>query len=356
METPAAAPAGNAAATPSATPNGAQGQQTPVPPAKPKPNAGQAPVAAKPDRQEAKPGPAKGPDGKFVSPDSGTARKPAESEPGAEEKKEAYRFKRKLKDGDQEYEVDLDEDALAREVSISRAAKRRLGELNKRFEAARQEEELAKKDPMAALEAMAQRLGVDPDELATKRLAARATRQLMSPEEQQIAEKDQELESLRAWKKEQEQREVQARQAAHEEKMWAQEEPLYLQAMEKAKLPRDPSVLGLLAKVGQEFTQAFGKEFRPPPEAVVAETNERLGKMADHYVLSLSPEALAAKLGEGRLKALLQWKLDKWRAAQSSMEPVPQREEPLPPPAEPAERVYLSEADIRRRQRELWNK
>ncbi len=214
--------------------------------------------------------------------------------------------------------MDLDEEAIAREVSISRAAKRRLGDLNKRMkELDDREAKLAaiESDPGSYL----RERGINAEEWAAKELARKAQRGLMSPEEQRLAELEEENQGLKS-KWEEHERTTQERAATEaQDKKWALEQPKYMAAMEKQQLPRDMAVLGVMAKVGREFEQALG-EGGFSPEDVVAETSARLTKFADRYVFSLPVEALAAKLGKERVDALMKHRVEAFRAAQAGAE------------------------------------
>lgn len=353
--TPAAAPAAsNATAAPAAqetSSNGARGQQTPVPAPKPKPNAQQAKPDAKPDAKGVR-----GPDGKFVTADSGTARPPKQTGDGegeTEAQKEAYRFKRKLKVNGKDEEVDLDEEGLAREVSVARAFRAKLGELNKAQKELAEERakfEEYRKNPRAFLDEQ----GASAEEMAAQLLAQKAQRGLMSPEEQRMAELEEKLKASEGrWQKHEEEQRTQQQQAL-EAKQWEQEEPVYLAEMERVKMPRNMATLGFMAKVGAELTEILGPA-GATPQIVVAETHERLSKFAEHYVFGLSPEALSERLGPERKKALQKHWLDQWRATQTAADPVP-RVEAKPPPPEPNNkpREYLSEAEVRRRAENLY--
>lgn len=337
------APAAATPTAPTGTTNGANGpHSTSVKPTAPKPN--ETTLGRTAPRPEAKG--ARDQSGKFVSPDSGTARRTQPEAEGEPEEPAPYRFKRKLKDGDNEEEVDLSEDDLLREVQIARAAKRRLGELNKRLremDAREQRLAAAEKDPLAYL----RERGADPEQLASQLLAQKAQRGLMSPEEQRIAELEETNAALEAKWKRQEQEQLSAQQAALEAKQWEQEEPQFLAEMERVKMPRNMAVLGFMSKVGTELTETLGPGV--PPAVVVAETNDRLSKFAEHYILSLPVEALVSKLGPERTKAIQKLLLDRWRASQATFEPAPVVES-KPPPEEPTKpKEYLSEADVRKR-------
>lgn len=342
MEGNAPAPAGPAVTTPTTSPNtnGAHGPQNPVAKPPPRPNV-QAGQAGQPDKPESKPA-TRDASGKFVSGDSGTAKKP---EATPEKPPEPYRFKRKLKDGDREEEVDLDEEALAREVSIARAAKRRLGEMNRRLE------ELAARE--AKLAEREKQYGDNPEEYAAKVLAQKAQRGLMSPEERRIAELEEQLQGLQTKEQQREQERKQAEAEAQENERWKRREPQMLAAIQKHRLPKDMSVLGFIGKVGEELGRALDTD-DPEPDMVVAEANERLGKFAEHYVLSLPVEALVAKLGPARMKALHEWTLSEWRKRSAAADPVPQMEEKPPAPPAPDEpKRYLSQAEVDERLRKL---
>lgn len=342
MEGTAPAPA----AAPSAT-NGANGPQGSGKPNAPKPTETTLGRSAPGTSNEAKRDAVRGADGKFVTADSGTARKPEGTD---EPPKEAYRFKRKLKDGDSEEEVDLDEEGIFREVSIARAAKRRLGEINRRLKEMDEREaklSAAEKDPLSYL----RERGADPEAIASQLLAQKAQRGLMSPEEQRIAQLEGEKSALeQKWQKH-EQEQATKQQTELEDAQWKQEEPQYLAEMERLRMPKNMAVLGFMAKVGNELTESLGSGV--PPAVVVAETNDRLGQFAEHYLLSLPVEALVAKLGPERTKAIQQLLLSRWRASQSAMDPAPTFE-PKPPPPEPSgERKHLTEADVDARIRQL---
>jgi hypothetical protein len=275
----------------------------------------------------------------------------SEGEP-TEAQKEAYRFKRKLKDGDQEYEVDLDEDAIARDVSIARAAKRRMGDINKRLaDLDAREARIAQieKDPLAYMKER----GGDPRKAAAQLLAEEAQRGLMTPEEQRIRALEEENNSLKSWRQQQEeQRQAQEADRAEQER-WKLKEPGFIKAMEKHKLPRDMGTLGFMAKVGEELERALGTD-DVDPEIVVAETNERLGKHAERFVLSLPVEALAEKLGKERLGALMKLQMDRWRQSQAHADPVPREEGTPPPPVTDNEpKRYLSNADVEEKLRRI---
>lgn len=340
MENTGAAPAvASPTATPEAKPgNGANGPQTPP---KPTPKPGPA--------VQTKPGSARGGDGKFVSQDSGTKRPEEPAEP--RKQPEPYRFKRKLKVDGGEEDVDLSEDDLLREVQISRAAKKRLGELNKRLKDmdAREAKIAAmEKDPVTYL----QERGVDVEQAAARLLADKAKRGLMSPEEQRIAELETENRTFRERAEAEERRQAEAQEAAAQAKQWEQEEPQYLAEMERVKLPKSMHVLGFMSKVGAQLAEALGDR-GATPEIVVRETNRQLSEFADHYVLGLPAEALSEKLGPERKKALQSLWLQQWRDKQGALEPTP-REEAAPPPRTEERKEPLSEADLRRRMQERW--
>lgn len=332
----AAAPAaGSTTATPASpgTPNGANGAQTPAPKPPAKPNA---------PTQGAKP---RAENGQFA--------KGGEPKPPEQEAPPPQRFKRKLKDGDREEELDLSEDELWREVSIARAAKRRMGDLNKGLKdlEERQAQEAARREAYKQNpELLLQEMGVNVEEYAARALAAKAKRSMMSPEEvemttlrQEHARMKQELETH--------QRQAQEQQAqAAEDARWQKQQPLFEAAIKSVGLPQTPQALGLLARVGQQMEEALGEA--ATPELIVQETHERLSKFAEQYVFGLSPEDLSKKLGSERKKALQALWHKEWLARQKDREPVPRNEPKPPPPAEtPGPKPHLTEAELDARMR-----
>lgn len=346
------APAAGAAPATTQGTNGANGpHSTSVKPTGPKPAettlGRSAPKPPAGEAAEAKRDVVRGPDGKFASA-NGTA-KP--KEPVEDERPpEPFRYKTKLKDGDLEEEVEYSDDDLRRELSIAKAAKRRLGELNKRLkELDAREARLAaaEQDPLAYLKER----GADPERIASQLLAQKAQRGLMSPEEQEITNlREQNAAHEARWKKhEEEQRAIQ--QAEFEAKQWEADRPQWEAELKRHKLPQNMTVLGYMGKVGTELANALGPDV--PPATVVAETNDRLRQFTETYILSLPVEALVAKLGPERTKAISDLIVQRWRESQPSFDPVPAVEPKLPPAPEPEQKTYLTEAEVDARLRGL---
>lgn len=338
-----AGPTGAAPApsTPSTAPSGTNGAHGPQTPAKAPPTT---PAVVKPAAKSETGNTAKdhalgrGRDGKFLAKEGEPGEAPKEPEP--------YRFKRKLKADGAEFEVDLDEEGLAREVQIARAARQRLATLAAKNKELDERESRAKEAPHEFLE----KLGIDPDKWAAERLSRKAQDGLMSEEERAFRETQAENARLKQQVEQHARAEQERHTRAVADQLWQKEEPRYLEAIKKHNLPTGNEVMGHIAQVGLEYMDA-GVPLEP--EQVVALAAERLGKYADRYVFGLDTPSLVAKLGPEKVADIVRHHIAEFRKSQESRFAEAKPNEPPPAYAEPQRREIIGSAELERRSRDF---
>lgn len=278
------------------------------------------------------PGAVRGPDGKFVAAGGAVPAPAAEPE---------WRYKDKLKLSGQEKEVDYTRDEVRSRLQKADALERRAMDANKKAQQAERLFELAQNDPDEFLK----QLGKDPDDWATKRLAARARLGAMTPEERSAHDAKQEAESYKAKLAAYEQKEAAAKTQAEQNRLVKQHESQFLPALDLIGLPKTYETLFLMAetaKIGLEDGQEY------TPAELAKETERRADIFAERFLGGLDGKGLIKRLGTARIQAILEATIadHELQAGQTYA-----GNQPAPPREEPKEREYIDEAELNRRMR-----
>ena len=177
-----------------------------------------------------------------------------------EKPSEPFRLKRKLKVPGEEFEVDLDEDGVVRQLQRLRLLEKQgktLGEAQRLVK-------LFRSNPEAALEAM----GLDVEGLARKRLAEKARLGAMSPEETEAHQAKSELERIKA----EHQRLIQEREAERREALdartrqeWADN---FRAALAEAGEEESGQAIGEMAAIQMAALTQDGLELTPKQAAM----------------------------------------------------------------------------------------
>lgn len=168
-----------------------------------------------------------------------------ESQENEKQKVIANIKKLKLKvDGEEfEEEIDLNDEArLIKELQLARAAKKRMAEASEKSKKAWSIIEQFEKDPMELISKHPKGF-----EIAEQILLKKLQDEMMTPEEKAALTEKSELEQLRAWKKEQEDRAL-AEKAQIEEARYAEHyQKMIIGALEQSQLPKSPELVKRLA-------------------------------------------------------------------------------------------------------------
>lgn len=277
-------------------------------------------------------------DGKFLP-------KNGEVAVAAEPPKPGPHYKTKLKVNGQEQDVEYATEAdLQKELQLSRFAATRARE-------AAEAEKKAKAEQAAWLvrlkggdEELFKENGIDLDELAAKRLAAKARRELMTPEQR-------ELEELKAYREKTQPALEKAANEKHEaaleqysQALWAQMEPGFHVALEKHKLTSDPSAMQAIARVGTEFLDA-GIDLAP--DQVVAEVARQEDAFVWEKLKSYDVPQLVQRLGPEKIQAIVKHFRDEWMAKQGRTQVQPRAESTSRPKPAP-DKTFVDEKQYRK--------
>lgn len=215
------------------------------------------------------------------------------------------KFKLKVDGEEIEEEIDLaDEERLVRELQLAKAAKKRMAEAQ---EAKRKAYEIAQafeQDPASIL----RRLGDKGYEYAEQVLLEKLQREMMTPEQRQLAEMKAKLEQYEKMEAEQKRQQELAQQQALEAKIAQEYQQKIISALDKSGLPKTPEMAKRMAYLLQKNME-LGLDLDAEDLAQEAK-NEVMGLIG-----SLSKDADAEKLlaliGKENLK-----KIDKHRVQQ----------------------------------------
>lgn len=214
-----------------------------------------------------------------------------------------------------------------------------------RFEAAektRKEVEALKaiKDPWKLAQAMA---GLDDaalDDAAEKRLIAKLQRDTLDPAQRQLLEEREKLAKERA--------EIEAQRKAQDDHLLAQQaqvirdqlEPLVIEAIEHADLPKTPdAVRAVVAEL--ERQHKYGLPLDPAQAA--AEARDKFFRPSLAILKKMPAEAIVRELGKEKYDELLRYSLQK-----GEKPPVPPAEPDKTKPKTP-ERAWMSEKEWKQR-------
>lgn len=228
---------------------------------------------------------------------------------GTEAPAMVQKYKFKLKDGDVEEEVEMDEEEVRRELMKSRSAYKRFEEAKSKEDAITQFMNNFKQDPWAVFN----HLGVDPVARAEELLDKRYRQEMMTPEERAYYDQQDELARYRA--QEQAQREEQERNQYHqtvEQKRNAISQNLE-KAIGKVDLPKDPTlktqvILDAVKFVAAEKAKLWAMEVydvEPDYDKCLARAIRSYEKGVENYLKRLDIKTIKNKLGDEIIK--------KWR-------------------------------------------
>lgn len=224
----------------------------------------------------------------------------------------------KLKEDGEEFEYDVSsksDEELARDLQLSRVARKRLQETSAEKERITAVLELFKNDPWAA----AEELGVDLDGLAEKRIAQKYREQTLPEHERAVLQAKREAEALAAKVAKYEQTEKQRVQAEAQKAMAAQVEKEFRTAITQHGLPDGDETLSLMATVAKRAL-AHGVELTPAQMA--AEVKEYMTGIRRHSLTGLKGEALVKELGDDIVREVLTYLSASRKAAQKQVQPT----------------------------------
>lgn len=191
--------------------------------------------------------------------------------------------------------------ALSEAAKERRAIAQERAEMEKRFERLRQSPD----DVLAEL-------GVDPDELALRRLQAAAQRESMTPEQLAMAEREQALSAREAKLQQMEQaRQAEAAKVA-EQQAFEHAQQTLIPALEASGLPKNHATLALMADVALDALDA-GVELTP--EQVAQETRALVMERTQSVLRGMQPAQLVQVLGKDLVRALMQHTVEQSRSA-----------------------------------------
>lgn len=165
-------------------------------------------------------------------------------EPAKEKKK--Y----KVKDGDDELEVD--EDEVVRGYQRARAANRKFEEASQVKKQVESFVQALKANPWQAL----QQLGIDPDEAAYSRVKTKIEREMMSPEEIRAQKEREEYELDREELKKYKEQEAKVKFEQEKARAFDSYAKKFTQALEAADIPRSPFTVKRMAEYERQARQA----------------------------------------------------------------------------------------------------
>ncbi len=260
------------------------------------------------------------PNTKAASPRAGGADSLEGKAPAAPTPAEERRHKLKLKvDGNEEEWEGTDAD-MARELQLSRAARKRMQEAAEKSKSVDSFMERVRKDPMNALKDPS--IGVDIKELVKKQLIKEYEDEQLKaqdPREYELREAKAQLEAFKAEKQKAEETAKEAAERQAQEEMDARVrtdlETKFIQAMEQSDLPKDRHTLAEMARVAQVN---FAKGLDLTPAEMAQEVKERMDSNAKRYLSNLKGEQLAKRLGDDVVKEVQRYLLQKARGAKAA--------------------------------------
>ncbi len=242
---------------------------------------------------------------------------PPQDGSAAEARKEVERRKYKLKIDGQEREEDLSDDEVSVRLQKASGAEKRMqeaAELRKKFMAAT---EAIRSDPYAALK---DAFGIDLDEIAEKRLAAKYQEQLLPENERKELEYKRQIESRDAQLKAIKDAEEGKHREAFEAKVLADTEAGFLTALQTSGLPQNYETLKMMAEVAK-FNLQHGLELSP--EQIASEVRDRAHSQTQHVLKSMRGEGLLKYLGPDVIKEVLKLSVEKIRGKPKALETPP---------------------------------
>ncbi len=298
-------------------------------------------VAGKPAAAPVKPGAPRANDGRFL-PKDGNASTDAPP-PGETAEEKAYRFKRSLKVYGREEAVDLGEDDIARELQELRAMRKREKDARQHGTTAQRVLELAQKDPAAFLK----EFGHDIRAMAKQDLLAEAQRQVMTPEELAIAERDEKIAKYEAAEKQRVESAKTERQKQMQAAQVKRNEELFLPAMEASGLPKTHETLHAMAETALAALED-GIEYTP--QELARETQRRLDEKTGRYLGGLKGQALLTRLGPTLAAEVVRAYAAEFERTQTSAATTPPPERPAQSASDERE-PYIDDAEVKRRMR-----
>jgi hypothetical protein len=197
-------------------------------------------------------------------------------------------------------------------------------------------------------------LGVDPDRIVERRLAIRAQQAQMSPEQQRIAELEQQLQAKeRAAKEAQEQAEHE-RTAAQERQIWQETEAKYLSVVDAALKAGEFSGMSPAEALyymadAAEMNLAYGLDI--PPEELVGEVKARFAETRDEFRAkitgALDGPALLEYLGPDAVNKVLRAAVAKFKGGGAPAQPLETPATIAEAPDAPPKRQWKRPSDIK---------
>lgn len=272
----------------------------------------------------------------------------AKTAPGAAAEERRLRLKLKVDGAEEDWEGS--EADVARELQLSRAARKRMQEAAEYRKQATEFMERVRKDPVSALKDPS--IGVDVKELVKKQLIKEYEDEQLKaqdPREFELREAKAKLEAYEqerkqaeeAWHKEQER----LKQEELDTKVRGQLEQQFIAAMEKSNLPKNAYGLAEMAKVAQI---SFAKGLDLTPDEMAREAEERMDGNAKRYLGALKGEQLVAKLGPDVVKEVQRYLLAKARGAKAAPPVVETKPVVAPVNREPERPKRMNQAEMQK--------
>lgn len=239
-----------------------------------------------------------------------------EGDLSAAQKEEIRRHKLKINGR----EMELDEAEVLRRAQLSSSADEKFQEAAQMRKQAEQLIQTLRESPDQVLE----KLGIDIDDFARRRLASQIEKEMMDPKEREIQELRQQLESKT--KAEQEFQEKQRTEAEQAEYQRARQEAQkkydseITEVLNKAGLPKKPYVV---KRVAQLMYTAIQHGYELDVATAVDRVKEDLNTDFSAMAGDLDAERLVKFLGPDITKKIRQHDIAQWRAKQQSTEPTP---------------------------------
>lgn len=229
----------------------------------------------------------------------------AAPQPSEQEVKAAIK-KWKLKSNGKEREI-------TDEAEIQRLAQMGLGAHEKFEQAATTRKkaeailEVLQKDPAKALAS----LGLDVRKLAEEYLVAEANKQMMSPEQRQKSEIQQEIQRLKAEKDAMLTEQREQRVAQLQVKYEADIQDQIIGAIDQYKLPKNPKTV---ARIAEYMANALENGYEATALDVATRVKQDLEEEYKTHLSSYTVEDLIKALGEDKLKSIRQYEVQKVKA------------------------------------------
>ena len=167
--------------------------------------------------------------------------------------------------------------------------------------------EVLQKDPAKALSSM----GMDVRKLAEDYLMNEAKKQMMTPEERQKVEIQQEIERLKQEKEELQNQQREERITQLQAKYETDIQDQIIGAMEQYKLPKNPRTV---ARIAEYMASALENGYEASPLDVATRVKQDLEEEYKSNISNYSVEDLLRFLGEQKLKEIRQYEINKVKA------------------------------------------